>query len=288
MSADVDLLKLAARTPGFAGADLANLVNEAALLAARHDRVAVTMSDFEEAIERILTGLEKKSRVLNEMEKETVAYHEVGHAIVGSLMPGSGTIEKISIVPRGVAALGYTLQLPQEDRFLMVEDELRGQIAMLLGGRSAEELIMGKVSTGASDDIQKATDLADRYVTIYGMSKQLGPMAFDRSASQFLGGWGNPRRPLSPEVESEIDREVKHLIDNAHHIAGAILAHNQQLLKEVAEVLLEREILDGQKLHEYLDRVNIPPLLATWLQTGEISIDPRTVAIGKSLNSQHL
>jgi cell division protease FtsH len=215
------LLKLAARTPGFAGADLANLVNEAALLAARHDREAVTMSDFEEAIERILTGLEKKSRVLNEIEKETVAYHEVGHAIVGSLMPGSGSSlfllrqtlreqrgfanEKISVVPRGVAALGYTLQLPQEDRFLMIEDELRGQIAMLLGGRSAEELIMGKVSTGASDDIQKATDLADRYVTIYGMSKELGPMAFDRSASQFLGGWGNPRRPLSPEVESEID-----------------------------------------------------------------------------------
>jgi cell division protease FtsH len=289
---NVDLLKLATRTPGFAGADLANLVNEAALLAARHDRVAVTMSDFEEAIERILTGLEKKSRVLNEIEKETVAYHEVGHAIVGSLMPGSSTIEKISIVPRGMAALGYTLQLPQEDRFLMLEDELRGQIAMLLGGRSAEELIMGKVSTGASDDIQKATDLADRYVTIYGMSKQLGPMAFDRSASQFLGGWGNPRRPLSPEVESEIDREVKHLIDNAHHIAGAILAHNQPLLKEVAEVLLEWEILDGQKLHDYLDRVVIPPLLATWLESGEISINPlsdgRFLAIGNGLNSQHL
>jgi cell division protease FtsH len=292
MADDVDLLKLAARTPGFAGADLANLVNEAALLAARHDRATVTMSDFEEAIERILTGLEKKSRVLNEIEKETVAYHEVGHAIVGSLMPGSGSIEKISIVPRGVAALGYTLQLPQEDRFLMVEDELRGQIAMLLGGRSAEELIMGKVSTGASDDIQKATDLADRYVTIYGMSKHLGPMTFDRLASQFLGGWGNPRRPLSPEVESEIDREVKHLIDNAHHIASAILAHNQELLKEIAEVLLEQEILDGQQLHEYLDRVNIPPLLTNWLQTGEIEIDPvtdlRIVAIGNGLNSKHL
>jgi cell division protease FtsH len=292
MSDDVDLLKLAARTPGFAGADLANLVNEAALLAARHDRATVAMSDFEEAIERILTGLEKKSRVLNEIEKETVAYHEVGHAIVGSLMPGSGTIEKISIVPRGVAALGYTLQLPQEDRFLMVEDELRGQIAMLLGGRSAEELIMGKVSTGASDDIQKATDLADRYVTIYGMSKQLGPMAFDRSASQFLGGWGNPRRPLSPEVESEIDREVKHLIDNAHHIAGEILAHNQQLLKEVAEVLLEREILEGQQLHEYLSQVKIPPLLATWLQTGEMSLDPKAneqiSVLGNGWNSNHL
>ena len=151
---------------------------------------------------------------------------------------------------------------------------------------------MGKVSTGASDDIQKATDLADRYVTIYGMSKQLGPMAFDRSASQFLGGWGNPRRPLSPEVESKIDREVKHLIENAHHIAGAILAHNEPLLKEVAEVLLEREILDGQKLHDYLERVKIPPLLATWLQSGEISINPisdgRFTAIGNGLNSQHL
>jgi cell division protease FtsH len=292
MSDDVDLLKLAARTPGFAGADLANLVNEAALLAARHDREAVGMSDFEEAVERILTGLEKKSRVLNDTEKETVAYHEVGHAIVGSLMPGSGSIEKISIVPRGVAALGYTLQLPQEDRFLMGEDELRGQIAMLLGGRSAEESIVGKVSTGASDDIQKATDLADRYVTIYGMSKQLGPMAFDRSASQFLGGWGNPRRPLSPEVESEIDREVKHLIDNAHHIARAILADNQQLLREMAQVLLEREILEGQQLHGYLVGVKIPPLLATWLQTGELEIDPlfeeRISVLGNGLNPKHL
>ncbi len=291
MSDDVNLLKLAARTPGFAGADLANLVNEAALLAARHDRESVTMSDFEEAIERILTGLEKKSRVLNDMEKETVAYHEAGHAIVGSLMPGSGTIEKISIVPRGVAALGYTLQLPQEDRFLMIEDELRGQIAMLLGGRSAEELIMGKVSTGAADDIQKATDLADRYVTIYGMSKQLGPMAFDRSASQFLGGWGNPRRPLSPQVESAIDREVKHLIDNAHQIARVILAHNQPLLREVSQVLLEREVLEGQKLHSYLSQVKIPPLLSTWLQSGEMatdSISDHIPALDQGLTTQHL
>jgi cell division protease FtsH len=289
---DVDLLKLATRTPGFAGADLANLVNEAALLAARHNQASVTMSDFEEAIERILAGLEKKSRVLNDLEKETVAYHEVGHAIVGSLMPGSSTIEKISIVPRGIAALGYTLQLPQEDRFLMVEDELRGQIAMLLGGRSAEELIMGKISTGASDDIQKATDLADRYVSIYGMSKQLGPMAYDRSANQFLGGWGNPRRPLSPQVEATIDRGIKNLIDHAHHAAQEILAYNEQLLRQMSATLQEQEILEGQQLHTYLSQVQIPPLLDRWLQTGEIEfshavIDHQIPIMGSNQSSQH-
>ncbi len=270
LAADVDLLKIAARTPGFAGADLANLINEAALLAARRNQESVAMADFEEAIERLLAGLEKKSRVLNDLEKETVAYHEVGHAIVGSLMPGSGTIEKISIVPRGVAALGYTLQLPQEDRFLMVEDELRGQIAILLGGRSAEELVMGKVSTGASDDIQKATDLADRYVSMYGMSKQLGPMAFDRSANQFLGGWNSPRRPLSPQVETTIDRGIKNLIDHAHHAAQEILAHNEPLLRQMAVVLQEQEVLEGQELHAYLQQVQKPPLLEKWLQTGEL------------------
>jgi cell division protease FtsH len=272
LAADVDLLKIATRTPGFAGADLANLVNEAALLAARRNQESVAMADFEEAIERLLAGLEKKSRVLNDLEKETVAYHEVGHAIVGSLMPGAGSIEKISIVPRGVAALGYTLQLPQEDRFLMVEDELRGQIAILLGGRSAEELIMGKVSTGASDDIQKATDLADRYVSIYGMSKQLGPMAFDRSANQFLGGY-SPRRPLSPQVEATIDRGIKNLIDHAHHAAQEILAHNEQLLRQMAGILQEHEILEGQELHAYLQQVQVPPLLDKWLQTGELEVN---------------
>jgi cell division protease FtsH len=274
LSEDVDLLKIAVRTPGFAGADLANLVNEAALLAARHSRASVTMSDFEEAIERLLGGLERKSRVLNEREKETVAYHEVGHAIVGSLMPGSGAIEKISIVPRGIAALGYTLQLPQEDRFLMVEDELRGQIAMLLGGRSAEEIILGKVSTGASDDIQKATDLADRYVTLYGMSKQVGLMTVDRSGSQFLGGWANPRRPISPQVESAIDRGVKHLLDNGHQIAQAILTHNRQLLWDMTQSLLEHEVLEGQQLQSYLSQVQVPTTLAAWLQSGEIASEP--------------
>lgn len=223
LSEEVALDKLAARTPGFAGADLANLVNEATLLAARKNRNAVTVEDFNEAIERVLTGLEKKSRVLNDLEKKTVAYHEVGHAIVGALMPGAGVVEKISIVPRGVAALGYTLQLPEEDRFLMIEDEIRGRIITLLGGRSAEESIFGKVSTGASDDIQKATDLAERFVTLYGMSHKLGPIAFEKIQQQFLEGLTNPRRAVSPKISEEIDLEVKEIIEGAHQIALNIL-----------------------------------------------------------------
>ncbi|MDB9306718.1 ATP-dependent zinc metalloprotease FtsH [Nodularia spumigena CS-591/12] len=224
---DVNLSTIAARTPGFAGADLANLVNEAALLAARQNRQAVIMADFNEAIERLVAGLEKRSRVLNELEKTTVAYHEVGHALIGALMPGAGKVEKISVVPRGVGALGYTIQMPEEDRFLMIEDEIRGRIATLLGGRSAEETVFGKVSTGAADDIQKATDLAERAITIYGMSERLGLVAFEKVQQQFLEGYGNPRRSISPKVAEEIDREVKLTLDNAHHIALSILHYNQ-------------------------------------------------------------
>lgn len=169
-------------------------------MAARQEREAVTMGDFNEAIERVVAGLEKKSRVLNEVEKKTVAYHEAGHAIVGALMPGAGKVQKISIVPRGIGALGYTLQLPEEDRFLMAEDEIRGRIATLLAGRSAEEIVLGKVSTGASDDIQKATDLAERTITLYGMSQKLGPIALEKVQQQFLDGVANTRRPVSPKV----------------------------------------------------------------------------------------
>lgn len=270
LAEDVDLAKLAARTPGFAGADLANLVNEAALLAARNNRNAVTMADFNEAIERILTGLEKKSRVLNEMEKKTVAYHEVGHAIIAALMPGAGTVEKISVVPRGVAALGYTLQLPEEDRFLMGEDEIRGRIATLLGGRSAEEIIFDKVSTGASDDIQKATDLAERFVTLYGMSHTLGPIAFEKMQHQFLEGFTNPRRPVSPKLAEEIDREVKEIVESAHHVALAILAKNRELLEQTARALLEKETLEAQELREQLNRAQMPEELEDWLHTGQL------------------
>ena len=271
LAPDVDLGKLAARTPGFAGADLANLINEAALLAARQNRTAVTMEDFNEATERILTGLEKKSRVLNETEKTTVAYHEVGHAIVASLMPGTDQVEKISIVPRGIGALGYTLQLPEEDRFLMIEDEIRGRIATLLGGRAAEELTFGKVSTGASDDIQKATDLAERFVTLYGMSDRLGPIAFEKIQQQFLEGITNPRRQVSPQIAEEIDREVKLVIDGAHQIALTILQKNHELLAALANVLLEQEILEGEQLRSQLNLAQKTVAIDEWLQTGKLS-----------------
>lgn len=268
---DVDLTKLAVRTPGFAGADLANLVNEAALLAARHQRDAVTMADFNEAIERVVAGLEKKSRVLSDIEKKTVAYHEVGHALVGALMPGAGKVEKISIVPRGVGALGYTLQLPEEDRFLMLESEIRGRIATLLGGRSAEELMFGEVSTGASDDIQKATDLAERAVTLYGMSGKLGPVAFEKVQQQFLNGYPNPRRSVSPSVAEEIDQQVKASIDGAHHIALSILQENRDLLEETAQLVLQKEVLEGDELQLRLEQAQPPVELSPWLKTGQLS-----------------
>ncbi|MGL5131192.1 MAG: ATP-dependent zinc metalloprotease FtsH, partial [Planktothrix sp.] len=198
----VDLHTVATRTPGFGGAELANLVNEAALLAARNQRKSVKQEDFYEAIERVVAGLEKRSRVLNEKEKKIVAYHEVGHAIVGALMPGGGKVTKISIVPRGMSALGYTLRMPTEDRFLMDEIEFREQIAMLLGGRAAEELVFGNVTNGASDDLQRATQLAERMVLNYGMSKALGPLAYERpKQNNFLGNSeANIRRPMSEKT----------------------------------------------------------------------------------------
>ena len=253
---NLDLSIIATRTPGFAGADLANLINEAALLAARAHREAVTMADFNEALERLIAGLEKKSRILNETERTIVAYHECGHAIVGALV--SGSVEKISIVPRGVGALGYTLQLPEEDRFLMLEDEIYARITTLLAGRSAEEVVFGKISTGASDDIQKATDLAERAVTLYGMSQNLGPVAMQKPQSEFLDGSYNSRRPVSSIVAAAIDREVKDIIENAYHQARLILKTNRNLLEEMAQHLLEHEVLEGDILRSYLNQVKAP------------------------------
>ncbi|MGA7935892.1 MAG: ATP-dependent zinc metalloprotease FtsH [Kovacikia sp.] len=254
---DVDLRAIATRTPGFAGADLANLVNEAALLAARNQRETVSQADFAEAIERVVAGLEKKSRVLNDKEKKIVAYHEVGHALVGSLMPGSGRIEKISIVSRGMAALGYTLQLPTEDRFLMDEAELRGQIATLLGGRSAEEIVFNSITTGASNDLQRATDLAEQMVTTFGMSKVLGPLAYQQGQqAMFLGNnMPNPRRAVSEETAQAIDREVKEIVETAHQQALETIKHNRELLETITMQLLETEAIEGEKLHQLLSQV---------------------------------
>ena len=265
LGTDVDLRAIATRTPGFAGADLANLVNEAALLAARSRREAVAQADFAEAIERVVAGLEKKSRVLNDKEKKIVAYHEVGHALVGYSIPGSGRVEKISIVPRGMAALGYTLQLPTEDRFLMDEAELRGQIATLLGGRSAEEIVFGSITTGASNDLQRATDLAERMVTTYGMSKILGPLAYQQGQQgMFLGNEGaNPRRMVSEKTAEAIDGEVKDIVETAHQQALDILRQNQDLLGTIATQLLETEVIEGEKLHSLLAQVRPLALVPT-------------------------
>ncbi len=253
---DIDLKTIATRTPGFAGADLANLVNEAALLAARNQRLTVAQKDFAEAIERVVAGLEKKSRVLNEKEKKIVAYHEVGHALVGALMPGGGKVAKISIVPRGMAALGYTLQMPTEDRFLMDDTELRGQIATLLGGRSAEEIIFGSITTGAANDLQRATDLAERMVTTYGMSKVLGPLAYEKGQqNNFLGdGMMNPRRMVSDDTAKAIDAEVKEIVETAHQEALNILNANRDLLEKIAQRILETEVIEGDELQDLLSK----------------------------------
>jgi cell division protease FtsH len=250
IGADVQLETVATQTAGFSGADLANLVNEAALLAARYNRQAVEMADFNAAFERVVAGLENRARVLNPIEKKTVAYHEVGHALVGALTPGGGKVSKISIVPRGMGALGYTMQVPEEDRFLLDSTEIAGQIATLLGGRVAEELVFGRVSTGAADDIQKATDLAEKAITQYGMNSVLGPVAFDRTTSQFLGG--SNRRQISDEVAQQIDQQVKASIDQAYQVAKDILTSNRDLLESITQKLLEQEVLEGDELKNLL------------------------------------
>ena len=262
LSPEVELKEIATRTPGFAGADLANLVNEAALLAARDHRETVDQADFKEAIERVVAGLEKKSRVLSDKEKKIVAYHEVGHALVGAVMPGGGKVAKISIIPRGMAALGYTLQMPTEDRFLMDESELRDQIATLLGGRSAEEVVFGSITTGASNDLQRATDLAERMVTTYGMSKILGPLAYEKGQQNaFLGESMNPRRMVSDDTAQAIDEEVKAIVEQGHNQALMILKNNLDLMESIAQKILETEVIEGDELQGLLDQVKTPDAL---------------------------
>ena len=259
LSEGIDLDLIAQATSGFAGADLANMVNEAALLAARSKRKAVEQKDLNEAIERVVAGLEKKSRVLQDDEKKVVAYHEVGHAIVGHLMPGGSKVAKISIVPRGMSALGYTLQLPTEERFLNSKEELQGQIATLLGGRSAEEIVFGKITTGASNDLQRATDLAEQMVGTYGMSDILGPLAYDKQGGgSFLGGNNNPRRAVSDQTAQAIDKEVRSLVDTAHENALNILRHNLPLLENISKQILEKEVIEGEELKEMLNSSSMP------------------------------
>jgi cell division protease FtsH len=245
----VDLTIVAARTAGFAGADLANLVNEAALLAARKDKLAVDMSDFNEAIDRLIAGLEKK-RVMNARERETIAYHESGHAIVASVLPGLDPVHKISIVQRGFGALGYTMQLPLEDRYLMTRTDLQNQMAVLLGGRSAEEIAVGEVSTGAQNDLQRATDIARAMVTQFGMSDELGTVNYEAARRPtFLDLQMGPQRgPYGEDTAQRIDAEVKRLIDDAHDRARQIVAERRPLLETVTRRLLDKEVIEGEEL----------------------------------------
>jgi cell division protease FtsH len=253
LSPEVDLKKVAARTAGFAGADLANLVNEAALLAARRDKSMVDMLDFDEAIDRLIAGLEKK-RVMSNKEREIVAYHESGHAIVATALPGTDPVHKISIVARGFGALGYTMQLPLEDRYLMQRRDLMNQLAVLLGGRSAEEIALGEISTGAQNDLQRATDIARSMVTEWGMSERLGAVNFDSGRrNRFLDVPQGPERgPHSEETAKAIDEEVKMIVTEAHSDARRILLDRRDILETVTRRLLEKEVMEGDELRTIL------------------------------------
>ncbi len=246
---DVDLRSIAARTPGFAGADLANVVNEAALLAARRDHPAVQRSDFEEAIERVVAGLEKKNRRISEKEKEIVAHHEAGHAVVGWLLPHTEPVHKISIIPRGLSALGYTMSLPLEDRYLMSLDELRDKMAAMMGGRAAEELFIGEISTGASNDLKQATDIARLMVRDYGMSGELGPVALGDQGSAFLQSAAVPEmRSYSEQTARLVDVEIRRLTQEALERARSVLRANRGLVEALAARLLATEVVEEPEL----------------------------------------
>jgi cell division protease FtsH len=260
LSPEVDLRIVAARTAGFAGADLANLVNEAALLAARKDKSAVEMSDFDEAIDRLIAGLEKK-RVMSRKEREIVAYHESGHAIVATTIPGLDPVHKISIVQRGFGALGYTMQLPLEDRYLMQRKDLLAQLAVLLGGRTAEEIALGEISTGAQNDLQRATDIARAMVTEWGMSDALGAIHYDgNKRSRFLDiPLGPERGAYAEDTARLIDSEVKRIMSDAHEHARRILNDKRDMLETITRRLLDIEVMEGDELRRILGAPPPPP-----------------------------
>ncbi len=254
---DVDLHVIAQRTPGFVGADLANIVNEGALLAARRNKKEVTMSELEEAIDRVVAGLEKKKRLINPREKKIVAFHEAGHAVVGHSLGSSDVVQKISIVPRGVAALGYTIQLPTEDRYLVTKKELEDKLSSLLGGRVAEEVFFNDISTGAQNDLFKATDIARAMVKEYGMSTRMGLSTYERPHNPFLKGdsYFPTEKEYSEKVAAEIDEEVKHILDEAHDRAQQIIETRRETIEALAQLLLDKEVVDRQEFLKLVDGV---------------------------------
>jgi cell division protease FtsH len=243
------LREVAARTPGFVGADLANVVNEAALRAARKGKKAIHIGDFDEAIDRIVGGLEKRNRVMNAREKETVAYHESGHALVAEAVPTADPVRKVTVIPRGIAALGYTQQLPTEDRYLMTRAELEDRIAVLLGGRVAEEIVFQDISTGAQNDLQRATDIVRSMIMEYGMSDRLGLMTFHRERrSPFLELSSGIPKDYSEEKARAIDDEIDRVLRQAHERVQGILDKRRELLNQIAKLLLEKEVIEGEEL----------------------------------------
>jgi len=246
---DVDLKIIASRTPGMVGADLANICNESALLAVRHGKKTVTMSEFEEAIDRVIAGLEKKKRLISPKEKKIVAYHEAGHAVVAETLPNTDVVHKVSIVPRGIAALGYTIQLPTEDRYLMTQKELEDRLAVLLAGRVTEETVFGDVSTGASNDLSRATDIARAMVKEYGMSGRMGLTAFERPRNPFLQGeqWMATEKEYSEKTAAEIDDEVRRILDETHSKTRQIIEEKRDIIDRLAELLLEKEVVGREE-----------------------------------------
>jgi cell division protease FtsH len=265
LAPNVNLDAIAAMTPGMVGADLANVINEAALLAVRRNHERVEQSDLEEAVERVVAGLEKRNRVLTKPERDRVAHHEVGHALVALMLPGSDPVHKISIVPRGIAALGYTLQLPTEDRFLMTKTELENKIAVLLGGRVAEEIVYGEISTGAHDDLRKATDIAKRMVKDYGMSEAIGNVTLDPVPPNLFLQQAETRTPgdYSEETAREVDREVRRVIDAQKTKAVDWLTELKPALLEGARLVLEKEVITGEELKTVLSKHARVPVAAS-------------------------
>ncbi|MDZ7583258.1 MAG: ATP-dependent zinc metalloprotease FtsH [Thiobacillus sp.] len=262
LAPEVDLEQVAALTTGFSGADLANLANEAALMATRRKADAVTLADFTAAVERIVAGLEKKNRVLNDRERETVAYHEMGHALVALALPGTDPVHKVSIIPRGIGALGYTIQRPTEDRYLMTRQELENKIAVLLGGRAAEKLVYGELTTGAADDLAKATDIARDIITRYGMDEDLGYIAYEAQRPRFLdvpdmvaGGCR-----VAESTQSRIDEAVRGIVKNVFGRASGLLEDNRAVLERCARELLARETLDENAIRELTRDLRKPAL----------------------------
>ncbi len=259
MAKGVDLNVLARRTPGFVGSDLANLLNEAALLAARRKKKKITLSELEEATDRVMAGPERRSRIISEKEKKIVAYHESGHTLVAHFIPGSDPIHKISIMPRGVSALGYTLQLPIEDRYLVTKTEILDKMAVFLGGRCAEEIIFSEITTGAQNDLEKVTGMARKMVCEYGMS-ELGPLTFGRKHEEvFLGRDFMKEKNYSEEIAGKIDREIEQIISNSYKRASKIISENKALLEKLSAALIEKEILNADEIKEILvDGNSIP------------------------------